>query len=81
MSARSAEELERALRAIGLRVSVEAMDALAVGVPEQGERGFENADTRARAIALARSHGFSHLAIELREHERESTPRATLPGD
>ena len=81
MSARSAEDLERALRALGLHVSVEGMDALAVAVPEPGERGFENSDTRARAIALARSHGFSHLAVELRASDSESPPRATLSRD
>lgn len=81
MSLRSATELERALRDMGLRVSIEAMDALAIAVPEQGERGFEDDDTRARAIALARSNGFSHLAVELREPERDSAPRATLSRD
>ena len=79
MSTRSAEELERALRAIGLRITVEAMDALAIVVPEPGERSFESAEVRARAIALARSHGFSHLAVEVREPEREPPNRATLP--
>lgn len=81
MSARSAGELERALRALGLRVSIEAMDALAIAVPEPGERGFERPETRTHAIALARSHGFSHLAVELSERERESGSRATVPGD
>lgn len=81
MSARSAGDLERALRAMGLRVAVEAMDALAIAVPEQGERGFEDADTRARAIALARSHGFSHLAVELRESAHEPTARAPFSRD
>jgi hypothetical protein len=66
---------------MGLRVSVEAMDALAIAIPDEGERGFENADVRIRAIDLARSHGFSHLAIELRGRESESTPRATLSRD
>jgi hypothetical protein len=57
------------------------MDALAIAVPEEGERGFENAELRNRAIALARTHGFSHLAVELRERDRESRARATLPRD
>jgi serine/threonine protein kinase HipA of HipAB toxin-antitoxin module len=63
VSARSPEELERALRELGLRASIEAMDALAVAIPEPDERGFEREDLRARAIALARAHGFSHLAV------------------
>jgi hypothetical protein len=81
VSARSREELERSLRALGLRVSVEAWDALAVATPEPDERGLENVELRARAIALARSHGFSHLAIELRESGREPGNRATFSGD
>lgn len=81
MSARSAADLQAALGALGLRVTVEAMGALAVAVPEVGERGFENANMRERAMALARTHGFSHLAVELRADESESTPRATFSRD
>lgn len=81
MSARSAADLQAALGALGLRVTVEPMDALAVAVPEVGERGFENANMRERAMALARTHGFSHLAVELRADESESTPRATFSRD
>jgi hypothetical protein len=81
VSARSREGLERALRELGLHCAVEAWDALAVAVPERGERGFENPETRQRAIALARTHGFSHLAVELRGAESERSARATLSGD
>ena len=81
MSARSAEELERALRAIGVRCSVEAFDALAVAVPEPGERRLEADDVRQRAIQLARSHGFSHLAVELRAPGHATIDRASLPRD
>ena len=81
MSARSREGLERALRELGLHCVVEAWDALAVAVPELGARGFENPETRQRAIALARTHGFSHLAVELRGAESEPSARATLSGD
>jgi len=78
---RSREDLERALRALGIRCSVEAFDALAVAIPEPGERGFEQADLRRRAIDVARSHGFSHLAVELRAPEANNPKRATLSGD
>ena len=81
MSIRSAEELERALRAIGCRCAIEAYDALAVAVPEPGERTLESPERRQQAIALARTHGFSHLAVELREPGRAPTDRATLPRD
>ena len=81
MSARSADALERALRDLGVRCSIEAYDALAVAVPEAGERALENVDVRRRAIELARTHGFSHLAVELREPGHVPTNRASLPGD
>ena len=81
MSARSPEALERALRDLGVRCSIEAHDALAVAVPEPGERGLEVAEVRRRAIELARTHGFSHLAVELREPEHAPSDRAPLPRD
>ena len=80
MTERSRAELERALRGLGLRCVVEEWDALAVLVPEPGERGFENDELRRRAIALARTHGFSHLAVDLADG-RGSTSRETLPRD
>jgi len=81
MTTRSREGLERSLRELGLRCAIEAFDALAVAVPEPGERGFERDDIRRRAVALARSHGFSHLAVELRNSEHADPNRAHLSGD
>lgn len=83
MTTRSREELERALRGLGLRCRVESFDALAVALPERGERRFALHDIRRRAIELARAHGFSHLAVELQSQEEEgdTSDRATLPGD
>jgi serine protease inhibitor len=80
MTTRSREELERALRALGVVCVVEACDALAVVIPDVGDRRFEIDDIRHRALALARAHGFSHLAVELREPERATADRATLSG-
>ncbi|HEY7235651.1 MAG TPA: hypothetical protein VH539_15970 [Gemmatimonadaceae bacterium] len=81
MTTRSREELERALHALGIRCSIEAFDSLAVALPEPGERSFEREDVRRRAIELARAHGFSHLAVELRQSGHEDTDRATVSGD
>lgn len=78
MTIRSREALERALRELGLRCVVEAFDALAVAIPEAGERGFERDEIRRRAIELARAHGFSHLAVELRNSDQN---RAPFSGD
>jgi hypothetical protein len=36
---------------------------------------------RRQAIELARAHGFSHLAVELRAPKTSTGHRATLPGD
>ena len=81
MTIRSHEDLERALRELGLRCRVEAFDALAVAIPEPGERGFERDELRRRAIELARAHGFSHLAVELRNAEYADPNRAPFSGD
>jgi len=81
MSTRSVEALERALRDLGVRCSVEAFDALAVAVPEPGEQRLQDPDVRRRAIELARAHGFSHLAVELREPGHAPTDRAPLSRD
>jgi hypothetical protein len=65
---------------MGLRCSVEAWDALAVAIPEADERAFENPEVRRRAIALAREHGFAHLAVELRDAGNDAA-RAPLSRD
>jgi hypothetical protein len=80
MTIRSREKLERALQALGVRCTVEGYDALAVATPEVGERGFEDTGIRRRALELARAHGFSHLAVELPDSERNAHDRATIPG-
>ena len=40
MTTRSREELERALRELGVHCVVEAFDALAVAIPEPGDPPF-----------------------------------------
>ena len=81
MTVRSRDELERALRTLGLRCTVEAYDALAVAVPEPGDRCLEDPAVRRKAIELARAHGFSHLAVELQDPEHDTHNRASLSGD
>ena len=61
----SARGLEEALLAIGIAARVEARDALAVLVPTGDVGPLVDASARRRAAALAREHGFSHLALEL----------------
>ena len=82
MTTRDREGLEASLRRLGIRCTVESWDALAVALPESGERAFEDAAVRKQAIALARSHGFSHLAVELRDPALpDGDARAALPRD
>lgn len=80
MTTRSRENLEEALRELGVRCSVDAFDALAVAIVEPGDRSFERDDVRRRAMELARAHGFSHLAVDLRKSEHAKQDRATLSG-
>ncbi len=71
----NAGALADALRAAGLRVSVEARDRLAVLTADPAT--FADPSWRERAVALAREHGFTHVAVELPSEDA----RAPLPGD
>ena len=61
----SAPELERALGALGIRGRIEARDGLAVLVAPDALAPLADAALRRRAAAVAREHGFTHLALEL----------------
>ncbi|HEY0970606.1 MAG TPA: hypothetical protein VGE02_06485 [Gemmatimonadales bacterium] len=64
----SAEELERALSGDGLRCTVEARGRLAIvraGDAAGATSALGDPDARARIVALAREHGFTHAALEL----------------
>ena len=67
----SAADLEAALRTIGVDGRVEARGALAVIVPHDGvdalAGALADAALRRGAAALAREHGFTHLALELHD--------------
>jgi hypothetical protein len=72
----SAEALEQQLAAIGLVGRVEARGALAV-LTLRDPGAVAIADRRAAAVALAGENGFTHLALELDEDDRDD--RASLP--
>jgi hypothetical protein len=63
--AASAPALEAALGRLGIAGRIEARARLAVLVPSGGLAPLADAATRRRAFALAREHGFTHLALEL----------------
>jgi hypothetical protein len=62
----SATELEVALRDIGVECTVDGRERLAVIVPTAEKSAlFVDADRRRAMLALARTYGFTHLAVEL----------------
>lgn len=89
MSSPDAAALERALRDEGIACRVEARDRLAVLIPDASPApGMPNAAVdlarrvaRERALALARTLGFTHVALELPAPPTlTSPPGAGLPG-
>lgn len=63
----SADGLQRALRALGIDCAVEARDKLAIIVPSASARDLGEMSLRGAAIALLAEHGFTHLALEIRD--------------
>jgi hypothetical protein len=67
-----------ALRALGLRCTVEAMGNLAVVIPALGERALEDAGVRRAVLIALRAYGFTHAAVEPRDG-REAATTAGAP--
>ena len=70
--------LEMALRALGVRCTVEAKGNLALVIPAPDERALEDAGVRRAVLAVLRTHGFSHAAVELCD-ERDPTSTRGAP--
>jgi hypothetical protein len=70
------DALASALAALGIRGRVEARERLAVVIASAPECVLDEA-TRIAALAAARAHGFTHLALEL----DDSPERASLSRD
>ena len=70
----NAEALRQALASLGLRGTVEARGALAVLSLEGDPLLLSDPDVRARAVSLASEHGFTNLALELRDSHGDSAP-------
>jgi hypothetical protein len=61
-----AEALAAALAQLGVPCRVETRANLAVVIADAvGAKRFGEPDVRQRALAAAREHGFTHLALEL----------------
>lgn len=63
----SAALLREALAALGIRGSVEARGALAILTVEGDAAPLRDPELRARAVAIASEHGFTNLALEVRQ--------------
>jgi hypothetical protein len=70
----SADALRQALASLGLDGSVEARGALAVLSLDDASLSLSDPDLRARAVSLASEHGFTNLALELRDPRGDSAP-------
>jgi hypothetical protein len=63
---RDAAALAAALRGAGIACEVEARDALALIIASSTDATrLAAVDLRQRVLALAREHGFTHVAVEL----------------
>ena len=65
---------------LGIRCSLEARGNLALLVPVSSSlEPLQSADTRRAVLALARQHGFTHVAIELPGDRRAAGREANAP--
>ena len=60
-----AAALEKALVSLGLPCGVEAEQRLAILRPKVQASSFAQPAVRARIVALALEHGFTHVALDL----------------
>jgi hypothetical protein len=67
----SAAVLRQALAALGIRGSVEARGALAILTLDDDAAPLRDPELRARAVAIASEHGFTNLALEVRQPRGE----------
>ena len=68
-------ELESQVRDSGVDCRVEVRDRLAILIPESHAGSRLSAEQRRRILQLAKSEGFTHVAVEL------DPVGAALPGD
>ena len=81
---RNATALAAAIAGLGVQCSLEARGVLALLLPVSASvETLQSAETRRAVLALARQHGFTHVAIELPSDRRGAgrEANAPLPGD
>ena len=77
-TARNATALAAAIAELGLQCSLEARGGLALLMPvEESVAKLQTPETRRAVLALARQHGFTHVAIELPNDRRSGKGRGS----
>jgi hypothetical protein len=77
---RNATALATAISELGIRCSLEVRGGLALLLPVSSSMEMlQAADTRRAVFALAREHGFTHVAIELPGDRRGAGHDADAP--
>ena len=75
-----ASALAAQLEALGVRCALETRGGLALLLPETGSvEMLQSPDTRRAVLALARQHGFTHVAIELPSDRRGADRETDAP--
>ena len=74
--------MESALASLGLPCTVEAEERLAILRPKLSGINFAQPAVRARIVALAQEHGFTHVALDLADvHLKGERRGAVVSGD
>ena len=77
-TARNAAVLASAIAELGVQCSLEARGGLALLLPlQESVATLQSPETRRAVLALARAHGFTHVAIELPKDRRGAGERGT----
>ena len=80
-SRRNAAALASAIAELGIACALEARGGLALLLPTtEGVAALRVDETRRAVLALAKQHGFTHVAIELpNDRRKSSTPTTDAP--
>jgi len=77
-SARKAAALATAIAKLGVDCALEVRGGLALLLPTpEGVTTLQGDETRRAVLALAKEHGFTHVAIELPNERRRSSTLST----
>ena len=79
-TSRNAVALAAAIAELGIDCALEARGGLALLLPTaEGVAALQVDESRRAVLALAKEHGFTHVAIELPSERRRSSTSADAP--